>query len=281
MRYSRKEVLPGILGVLLSALLFFGGAAQTATVSQTTSISCQDGYAFWAQATDSTEDSNTVSWSGSQTEVQGNFRSNGSIHVSGSDNRVTGTVEYGSTFEDGGDNNVFGNLVQAAPSPLPVTYQLSDYQPDGPLAQQAQAEDRYHLINGKLEIEDQGTRLDGLYYVRGKVEISASDVYGTFTIVAEGKIEISGSDQDFEPYADGLLFFTEVAGTNNFTISGSGSQMKGIIFAPQVGLELSGSSNTFEGVIYVGRGKLNGSSLDIRFDGSYCPGGTGPTSTPT
>ncbi|HSM57121.1 MAG TPA: hypothetical protein VK879_13290 [Candidatus Sulfomarinibacteraceae bacterium] len=283
MGYLQKWTLLGALGILLGVLLFFGEAAQTATVRQNSALSCEDGYAFWAQTTNSTEDSYTVDWLGSDTEVQGNFRSNGSIHVGGSDNRVTGAVEYGSTFQDGGDDNVFGALIKVSPSPLPVTYQLSDYQPGGTVAQQAQAEGRYHLINGKMEIADQGTRLDGLYYVRGKVEISASDVYGTFTIVAEGKVEISGSNQNFEPYAGGLLFYTPISGTDNFIVSGGNSRMEGIIFAPQVGMTLSGSNNTFEGVIYTGRAKLNGSSLDMRFNGAYCPqgGGAEQTSTPT
>jgi hypothetical protein len=277
------------LGALaLAVLLMIQGfasrppGAPIAAMAQETALSCSDGYALWADNLGG--GSPGLDWPGSDTYVDGKVHANRDIRLSGSDNVITGVVEYVTAFADEGDANQYPTPVQVSPAIIPVSYELAAYQPGGAAAAAAEQEGRYHYIDGTFEVSDGGVQLDGLYYVTGEVVLSGSDLYGTVTIVAEREIEISGSNQNFTPYSDGLLLFSTRSASSRpaIKISGSNSMLPGIIDAPNAQLEVSGSTNEFAGGLFARTIRLSGSSLTIVFDEAYCPPEPPPpTPTPT
>jgi hypothetical protein len=283
----KQLVRTGAIAALIALLLAEGiarlemGATVPAAAQQAAS-SCSDGYALWADNLGG--GSPGLDWSGSGTHVDGKVHANRDIRLSGSDNVITGVVEYVTAFADEGDANQYPPPVQVSPAIIPVSYDIAAYQPGGAAAIAAEQDGRYHYIDGTFEVSDGGVQLDGLYYVTGEVVLSGSDLHGTVTIVAEREIEISGSDQNFTPYSDGLLLFSTRSASSRpaIKISGSNSMLPGIIYAPNAQLEVSGSTNAFAGGLFGRTIRLNGSSLTIVFDEQYCPPAPPPpTPTPT
>lgn len=270
----------GIIVTLVALLLApalaagYSGGILPNTVREA-EATCSDGYALWA---DSMSGSTIMDWSGSDNHVTGNVHSNRDIVLSGSDNVIVGAVEYVTSFEDEGDANVYPFPVQVSTDSMPVTYDISAYQPGGAAATMAQQDGKYEYVDGDFEVSDGNVQLDGLYYVTGKAILSGSDLYGTMTIVAAEEIELSGSDHNFEPYSNGLLLFSDRAGREELAIriSGSNSVLPGIIYAPNAQIEVSGSTDEFAGGLYGHTLKLSGSLLAIVFDADYCPGDTPP-----
>jgi hypothetical protein len=275
----------GVVVVLAVALLIQGLATSplgepAPAVAQESALSCSAGYALWADNLGG--GAPALDWSGGGTHVTGKVHSNRDILLSGSDNVITGVVEYVTSFSDEGDGNQYPPPVQVSPGIMPVSYNIADYQPGGAAAVAAEQEGRYHYIDGDFEVSDGNVQLDGLYFVTGQVKLSGSELYGEVTIVAQREIEISGSQQNFTPYSGGLLLFSERSAQSGpaIKISGSDSALPGIIYAPFAQIEVSGSTNSFAGGLYGRTLRLNGSSLTITFDPQYCPPEP-PPPTPT
>jgi subtilisin family serine protease len=194
------------------------------------------------------------------------------MRISGSSNSLAGAVEYVTLFRDGGDQNRYPLPAQVAASEPPLRYALADFRSGGAIAEAARSEGRYTVIDGDLDVSEPRV-LDGLYYVRGTAKLSANALRGSFTIVAEGMIDVSGSGHDLRPYADGLLLFSgkQEVGASLIKVSGSNSALHGAITAPGGTVELSGSANSFRGVVLGNAIRLNGSALNIAFAAEYCP----------
>jgi probable HAF family extracellular repeat protein len=222
--------------------------------TDTLSVEVAQKYAIWANLADT----KAILWSGSGEKLKGNVHSNGGITMSGSDNAIDGIVYYASKFAITGSKDTFTSSQKISLRPMPVHYELSDYQPGGKGAVGAQNAGKYHYINGNFNVSKSGTVLDGLYYVKGNVGISGSNVKGTFTIVAEGTISISGSGMNCTPYLSGLLFFSNGA---SLTISGSNGSLGGIIYAPTGQITISGSGNRINGSIFGNKITLSGSNM--------------------
>jgi hypothetical protein len=269
-----------LIGILFSQFLISRELtpASMAAVQQPQAV-CADGFALWA---DSQNDSEALAWSSDSNQVQGNVHSNNDINISGSSNVIAGTIEYVTTFSDGGDGNNYTQPMQVSPAAIPAVYNITAYQPGGAAAAAAEAEGRYHYIDGDFVVSDGDVQLDGLYFVTGKVVLGGSGIHGTATIVAQKEIGISGSEQNLTAYSDGLLLLSERSGNGQaaIEISGSTSTFRGIVDAPSGEVVLSGSTNAFYGGLFGRMLDLGGSSLTIVFDTSYCPEDNPPTPTP-
>jgi hypothetical protein len=262
---------------------FFAGVigrtelAASATAAAILSVTSGGEYAVWA---DSSTCNNCLDWSGSTTVVTGSVHSNHDIKMGGSSNTVTGDTEYVTDLQVGGSNNDI-NPVQTSVKPLPVEYEINDYRPGGSAAVVAEAEGKYHYIDGDFQVSQSYVTLDGLYYVTGNAKLSSSNISGNFTIVADGKIDVSGSNQNYTPYSDGLLFFSNKSYSKAgkqcnsavIKVAGSTSVWAGVIYAPHGLIEMSGSSNsTVNGSLIGYSVKLNGSKLSIIYSSDYFPG---------
>jgi hypothetical protein len=169
-------------------------------------------------------------------------------------------VYYVSKLTISGSKDTFTSSQKISPRPMPVHYELSDYQPGGKDAVGAQNAAKYHFVNGNFNVSTSGSVLDGLYYVKGNVGLSGSNIKGTFTIVAEGTISISGSGMSCTPYSSVLLFFSNGA---SLTISGSNSSLEGIIYVPNGQITFSGSGNKVNGSLFGDKITLSGSNMVI------------------
>jgi hypothetical protein len=213
---------------------------------------------IWAN---STMHSEAIKWSGSKTVVNGKVHSNDGIKISGSDNTINGTTSYVSTFEDSGSKNIYVYPpIQVSAKPMPVQSDIANYKPGGSEATSAQAEGKYHFIDGKFHVSDSDIVLNGLYYATDEVKLSGSNISGVFTIVAEGKIDISGSELKCSAYSGDLLFMSN---NTKLKIAGSKSFFSGIIYIPKGEIDISGSTNTINGSLFGNTVKLSGSEMRI------------------
>ncbi|PDW01046.1 hypothetical protein [Candidatus Chloroploca asiatica] len=272
MRNQRNYFLRPVL-VAFMTLFALSLAFPSPMPVQASAPRCTDGYALWAS---NQRGDNIIEMSGSENRINGKTRSNADLRISGSKNQLTEAVEYGTLFQDGGDANRYPTPQRVAVSQPPVSYAISAYRPGGSAAQAAQADGRYQVINGDLDVSDP-TTLNGLYYVTGDAKLSASAIRGTFTIVAEGSLDVSGSELQATAYADGLLFFAnkQAQGASVIKLAGSESTLRGVIYGPGGTVELSGSKNNVIGMILGDALKLNGSQLIVSFAEPYCPGNPG------
>ncbi|NCC30581.1 MAG: hypothetical protein EOM24_01000 [Chloroflexia bacterium] len=272
MRHQQNHFLRPVL-VAFMTLFVLSLTLPSPMPVQANAPRCTDGYALWAS---NQRGDNIIEMSGSENRINGKTRSNADLRISGSKNQLTEAVAYVTLFQDGGDANRYPTPQRVAVSQPPVSYAISAYRPGGSAAQAAQADGRYQVINGDLDVSD-STTLNGLYYVTGDAKLSASAIRGTFTIVAEGSLDVSGSELQATAYADGLLFFAnkQEQGASVIKLAGSESTLRGVIYGPGGTVELSGSKNNVIGMILGDALKLNGSQLTISFAEPYCPGNPG------
>jgi uncharacterized repeat protein (TIGR01451 family) len=272
-RVSRWLPTLCLIGLLLWAAL--PPAEKRLLAAMSRAAPCLGGMAIWA---DNQNGKKTFEWSGSQNRISGNVHANGNIHLKGSDNIITGTVEYVAEFTDRGQNNQYVTPNQVSPSARPVTFAIADYRPGGAAANAALSAGQYHVIEGNLEVHEPDARLNGLYYVTGDIKLESEHVQGTVTLVAEGKIEVKGSAQALTAYMDGLLLFANTRkGHDGIKIGGQQSVLQGILYGPNGRIELSGSTNQFDGLLLGDTIELEGNELAIRFTEASC---SHPTTTP-
>lgn len=255
-----------------------------------------DQYALFTGGTHCT---NSLSLTGSSSEVTGNVHSNSDIQISGSSNTINGNGSALGTAP--GPPQVqwvpaAGNPeAVAVPLEYPIMYAASSFAPGGAKAIDAGSD--YHDF-GSADIDiaslaDAGlwdaatsTVATGLYYTTGSVSISASSMAGTVTFVTDpplgtndGTISMSGSGHTLSPYdASGLLMFSghqkqiPLSRSANCTsdavsLSGSGMDWTGIIFAPGGRVRMSSASNSsLNGSIIALSTDLSGSSMSLVYD---------------
>ena len=214
-------------------------------------------YAIWANSTTASD----TFWStGGHHEINGIVHSNNEIRVTGSHTAFYGGTHYVTDITITGSHHIFNpSPEQVSIQPLLITYNIEDYKPGGTIAEQANAEGKYHYISGDFHVSGSHTTLDGLYYVTGDVHLSGSSLSGNYTIVAEGTIKTSGSHYNSEAYAGNLLYFSNNTDNRAIDISGSHYDIKGIYYAPKGGIEITGSHHTMYGAIIGNTVKIAGS----------------------
>jgi len=228
-------------------------------------------YALWG---DSDLCSSTLDWTGSGNRLIGNAHSNRGIKIQGAGSVIEGIVEYVTEAQFGNDI-VFDppppdNPVQSYARTLPPLFYMSDYNDptqEGTPAYAADAEGRYHYVDGDMTVNESGTVLDGLYLITGDLKLNGNDIGGTATFVVYGTTEVIGSGLQFSPYVDDLCFFAtgELTGpqrcnTALIRIAGSGTAaFGGFIYAPHGLIRVSGSGQM--------AGAFVGDSIDLSGQG--------------
>jgi RHS repeat-associated protein len=230
--------------------------------------------------------SKVIDMSSGHSAITGRIHCNSDIDVSGTANYFrTGVVEYVTGIHP--TPNFQGKVtlqdcpvVASTVQPFPVTYQQSDFAPGGSAALAAQAAGEYYHILGDTHLTafmTNGILRKGLYYIEGNLNLSQGSLHGQVTFVATGTIIISGPGETWQPYTQCLLAFsTKTLPYNNsaINISGGSSQWSGVLFAPNGGVQISGSGNTITGGALMGLGvELTGSTLNLTgIDFSTCSG---------
>ena len=276
---STRSTTPAYFGRVVGFAAFQPAAVGAAK--------CSKGIpAIFADKCGQPSNTKVIDWSGGTYLVIGDIRSNSDLNMSGSNNTISNsTISTGSGAVS--PAGLAGKATTPSSSfttdtscePYPVTFNIADYAPGGSQAVAAGA--NYHSIAGNSSLSTyvhSGVMDPGVYYVAGNVNFASPSVTANVTIVATGSIIISSGSSTWTPYAQGLLYYSNISdasapGHIALNVSGSGSSWTGIIYAPNSGINMSGSSNaSLQGNLIGYTVKLSGSSLLIN-SGSAGPSG--------
>ena len=194
-------------------------------------------------------DSQELDFGGSYHEINSDVHSNSFIKIHGSKSEFNGKVSAVAQVILKGSKSEVADKEEGIESKDLPEYLLADFE---------QRADYKHT--GKLYVKGKDTLAEGLHYVDGDVEISAK-FSAKVSIVATGKIKIKGSSMNLVPYdSTGVLFLA----CNDIEISSSKSTFKGLIYAFQSELKITGSDHKFyrdskAGGLWADRIKISGS----------------------
>jgi hypothetical protein len=271
--YRRQGLSLLVLLMLVGGFLLLTKSAEAvypsdASPKQSASTPLEETLAVWA---DSESGSATLDVSGSSNLFRGVSHSNSGVRVSGSSNTFAARVEYVTALNvSGGGNQFQEGTEQVASAPQPISFNVADYAPGGIRAQEAQSQGRYYQRTGTYTFSAGDVALGGLWYVSGNAKLSGSGMSSPpwgITIVSTGQVEASGSNLNLTPFEDNnLLLFSDKTGSASnavLKVSGSSHSWRGHLYAPNGLVQMSGSSNTIEGIVLGEWVRLSGSRLTI------------------
>jgi hypothetical protein len=192
-----------------------------------------------------------LEWTGSQHTSYGAVHSNSGMRWSGAQNLVDGPVHYVTSFVNTGSQNTFTLTPRAVSvQPLPQLVNLDDYRPGGPvqaavgsayLDQSAECAKNHRWQRNGSRI----TLASGVYWIPCDVQLAGSSFSGTVTLVSTGSIQFSGSSATFQAFHQGLQFATSLQSADAVKLASSSMTLGGYVFAPNGGIEASGSNSLF------------------------------------
>jgi prepilin-type N-terminal cleavage/methylation domain-containing protein len=213
---------------------------------------------------ESPEPDKIIHWSGSDSTVTGNIHSNSDIHISGSNNQVSGLAEAHLTFGGGGEDNTFGQKVEGADIlPMPLNCGLTNY--FQPYTFSWAGDVNLNTIDEVWEDYPQKKKLKpGVYYATGKIQLPGNDVSGNVTLIGD-KVHVAGSESSLTAYTNGVVIYATGTGSEAIKISGDEGTFSGVIYAANGLVDISGSDVTVDGSIIGLQVKLTGSELNISY----------------
>jgi hypothetical protein len=154
--------------------------------------------------------------------------------------------------------------------PYPVDYTLAEFAPGGASAVLAQAAGHYFHVRGDTHLDDWITDdvlREGLYFVEGRIHLTGA-LRGKVTLVATDEITLSATGSTLESYTRCLLAFSSkrTARYDKPAVNFSGSTMRwqGVVFAPDGGVDVTGSGNVVMVGSLIGLGvRIGGSGFQI------------------
>jgi hypothetical protein len=233
--------------------------------------------ALWANHISTTD---ALVWNGAQHVLHGAVHSNADIVLTGAQNLIDGPVHYVTSFSST-PNNTFTYLPRPVPAqPLPTLLNLADFQPGGAVAKAVGAQYFDETGNcghgGKWHLTPKDMPLAaGVYYAPCDIQIDGDSPGGNVTLVGTGAIQISGSKGTFTPFYQGIQFATSGSGMH---LSGSNTQVGGLVFAPNGAVQIDGSSMSFTCSIIADTIRLSGAKTLI--DARQCAQATVQERTP-
>ncbi|WP_460715036.1 RHS repeat-associated core domain-containing protein [Nocardioides dilutus] len=241
------------------------GGEATTEVGQ---LQVDEPVAVWAN---SGSLSKSLNWGGSEGNIDGRVHTNGLLRFVGARKTVRGGTTYaGEIAADTTRNSFLPEPVRTGVQDYPITFEVADYRPGGPVAQEIGA--AYHDMTAACGSgtwhEVQTVLADGVYYAPCPIQLNGSDIGGRVTLVSEGTVKISGSRPLFEPYFDGLLLLAGSSATKAIDIAASSSKFAGVLFAGSGEISISGAKNRFFCGILADRVDITGGDTDIR--GAAC-----------
>lgn len=194
-----------------------------------------------------------LTWSGSNSTIDGAVHSNAGLKISGSNNTVAGAVTSGCAADVSGQSNALGTgATQAETIPSPIDIQVADFicdfePPEGNVDHSGPWWEGGTSASGRLR--------DGVYCAEGRIKLATSGVTGTVTFIATGsnaELALSGSSFDLRPYVGNMLAYSEGSTGDALKISGSGGTWQGVLSSPNGKVSLSGSEGQSPGGLIIG-----------------------------
>lgn len=237
----------------LSAAIADGGRIRSAYVFQNSENFFADNLAIVALREGCGATDAALTWSGSNSSIDGAIHSNNGLKISGSNNTVTSAVTSGCAADVSGQSNALGTgATQTEPVSSPLDIHPADFTcdfqpPEGNLDQPGPWWEGGASQSGRL--------LDGVYCTEGRLKLASSGVSGTVTLVATGpnaELALSGSNFDLRPHNSNMLAYSEGITDDAIRISGSGGRWQGTVYAPNGEVSLSGSGGESPGGLIIG-----------------------------
>ncbi len=212
---------------------------------------------------------------GSNKQFHGAAHSNTKVKISGSSQHFYGSLTYRNDITIVGSNHQFdGGYSEGAILSYPVDYQWDDFLPwdyevsSIQISGSSQSVDFGGVVHVLGDVKISGsnfTASNGLLLVEGDVKFSGSGHnLCNMTIVAKGEIDFTGSSQDIIPYTEDLVFMSLSSDTRAIDFAGSSRTSTGTLYAPNGGIEITGSGGRFhEGSLIAERIKITGSDHSV------------------
>ena len=192
-----------------------------------------------------------IDWNGNSYNVSGTVHSNSDIKLGGGGNTFNGILQdvTGTSPTNLASkatlNPSANNPVQSTVLPDPVNKTLADYY------QGTTSTATYHYVSGNTNLSSfltNGVFQPGVYYVNGKISLSSGETMSatqasSVTFVATGQISVSSNNMNFQPYKDGMLFFSNASSGDGVVIQGNYGNWNGVAYAPHANVKLTGSNN--------------------------------------
>ena len=118
----------------------------------------------------------------------------------------------------------------------------------------------------------------GVYYIPCDVQINGDAPGGNVTLVSTGAIQIDGAKGNFTPFYQGLQFATAQSGADAIKLSGSNTQVGGLVFAPHGTVTASGDAMAFQCAVIADEIRFAGSKTTV--DARACVYATVQRQTP-
>lgn len=230
--------------------------------------------------------------------ITGALHSNANIQLNagGRGIVINGIVESALGVETGNPakisyNPPAGNPALSTAQPMPFSWPVEMFAPGGAAAVAAQAEGRYYHILGDLDKNSpyiQGGRLQpGLYFIEGDVKLGQGGGRITgdnVTIVARGQIELSGGSSlsyyrpAGDPCAMGAVVLASYyraadycsTSSAGIRLSGSDNSWVGVVYAPFSMVNISNArASTLNGAIIAQGVSISGSELNM-YSNLFC-----------
>jgi len=190
---------------------------------------------------------NVLTISGSNNNVNGSVHANYRVDVSASSTTITGTCEAMDTV------NIGGNIGITNPRPNSPFVPMPDFSAAKPMIKAAAiAAGRYYSGNFSKTNCGSVLNLTSPVYVEGNANLSDISFSGAGCIYVKGTIDITGSGTSYSSDSN-ICMYSDYASPNKASeaiyFGGSDKNFKGILYAPNGSISVTGSDYTFNGSV--------------------------------
>jgi hypothetical protein len=190
---------------------------------------------------------NVLTISGSANTVNGSVHANYRVDVSASSTTITGTCEGVDTV------NIGSNPGITNPRPYSPNVPMPDFSAAKPIIKAAAiAAGRYYSGNFSKTNCGSALNLTSPVYVEGNANLSDISFSGAGCIYVKGTIDITGTGTSYASDSNICMYSDYVSPNKSseaINFGGSDKNFKGILYAPNGSISVTGSNYTFNGSV--------------------------------
>jgi Flp pilus assembly protein TadG len=186
---------------------------------------------------------------GNGSTVTGNVHSNEGITIMGNDHVIKGNVTAVMGIQK--FNTTVNGTVNGSAASVPMIQ--IDYNAYASIAKK--------VYNTNQSFSD--TDINGITVINGDCQISGQTVTGKGILLVNGNLKISGNGLKYLTSNDMLAIYVK----GDVQITGTNTNIKGVLYAPNGNIKIAGSGNTFEGALIANTIEWSGN--DITISGKY------------
>jgi cytoskeletal protein CcmA (bactofilin family) len=202
-------------------------------------------------------DSSTMTMRGNGSTVKGNVHSNANIRIMGNNHVINGNVTAVQGIQKF-NTTINGSVNGSAPT-VPMTQ--IDFS-------------AYESIATKVFNTNQifsGMEINGVWIVKGDCQIVGGKVTGKGILLVTGDLQIAGQGLEYNTGNDRLAIYVK----GNIQITATGTNIKGVLYAPNGNIKIAGSGNNVFGALiansieWAGNEVMINPTYDLRTPASF------------